>query len=314
MINVLWQIVADRRFRPKDAETQDMMETVNALFAKDNYKALSLFPELRKYMPYTEMDRKLFRVKRYMRQIVEEHEEDFDESATPRDFIDVYLSEMRRQRGRSSFSKDHLLNICIDFLNAGSETTSTTLTWAVLYMALHPEVQARCLKEIDAVLGRCNLAVFSDRESMLYVQATILEIQRMSATAPSSLPHQSTKEIHINGYTIPKGSKVICNLRRFMRDPAVFEEPDRFNPDRFLSEDGKSIRKFEHMTPFGIGKRICMGETLARAELFIFFVTMLQQVEIGLDGSRPEPSEEDTTMMVTHILNPFYVTVKSRGS
>merc|ERR1712168_229634 len=109
--------------------------------------------------------------------------------------------------------------------------------------------------------------------------ATIEEIQRLSCVAPGSLPHVLTKNMSINGFDFPKGSIFMANVTKFLKDPAVFSDPMKFLPERFLSrdEDGNiSLKKIKQNIPFGIGKRICLGESFARMELFIFFVMMLQ--------------------------------------
>ena len=86
-----------------------------------------------------------------MRDIVKQHKETFDEDNL-RDFVDVYLKEMRTTPD-ASFTEEELLVVAMDMFTAGSETTSTTLAWAVCYMITHPEVQARVQAEIDAGLG-----------------------------------------------------------------------------------------------------------------------------------------------------------------
>ena len=85
---------------------------------------------------------------------------------------------------------------------------------------------------------------------MPYTHATILEVQRLSYTAPASLLHYATEDIEVESgsesYTIPRGANVICNLRKFLLDPIVFEDPDKFSPSRFLNKDG-SLVKYEQV-------------------------------------------------------------------
>ena len=98
-----------------------------------------------------------------------------------------------------------------------------------------------------------NLASnFSNR--LPYTHATILEIQRLSYTAPASLLHYATEDIEVKSgsqsYTIPRGANVICNLRKFLLDPDIFKEPKQFRPERFLDSDG-SIVKYDQVRHFG---------------------------------------------------------------
>ena len=114
-------------------------------------------------------------------------------------------------------------------------------------------------------------------------------------------------------YTIPADSLISANLRHFLTDPSVFPDPKRFWPNRFLSPDGGSVVKYEQMVPFGLGKRICMGEGLAKSEIFIFFAVMLQKLTWEVDPEMPRPDPEDVTMRVTTIPLPFHVKVKARS-
>ena len=112
-----------------------------------------------------------------MRDIVKQHKETFDEDNL-RDFVDVYLKEMRNSPD-ISFTEEELLVVSMDMFTAGSETTSTTLAWAVNYMITHPEIQARVQAEIDTVLGDRPPSL-EDKEALSYTVATIMEIQVQS--------------------------------------------------------------------------------------------------------------------------------------
>jgi cytochrome P450 len=308
VINILWQIVASKRFDPKAEETKEMMHFINNQFTR-RVSIATFFPQLKPYLPFTENDLQLFKLKEIMGSYIEEHE-DYLDTANPRDFIDIYLTEMKRSPDSPNFCKEQLVNIIYDFFMAGTETTSTTLAWAVLFMILHPEVQEKCRAEVDSFLG-ARLPSQDNRNGMIYVQATILEVQRLSTTAPGSLIHSNSENINVGNYVIPKGAKVVANLRKFLLDPEVFKDPEVFNPDRFISNNG-TIRKYEQMVPFGIGKRVCMGDSLAKNNLYIFFSMMLQQMVLGIDPDSPRPDPTDTTMPMTHILKPFNVTVTER--
>ena len=112
-----------------------------------------------------------------MRDIVKQHKETFDEDNL-RDFVDVYLKEMRNSPD-ISFTEEELLVVSMDMFTAGSETTSTTLAWAVNYMITHPKIQTRVQAEIDTVLGDRPPSL-EDKEALSYTVATIMEIQVQS--------------------------------------------------------------------------------------------------------------------------------------
>ncbi len=182
-------------------------------------------------------------------------------------------------------------------------------------MALHPEAQTKCQDEIYRVLGSRNPTI-SDMSDLVYVMATIMEIQRFSCTAPGSLVHRLTRDVSVNCYHFCEGTRFICNVTKFLLDPDVFTNPDKFVVGRFLSDDGKSIKKYEQFVPFGIGKRICMGESLAKNELFIFFVKTLQRVNLTVppDHSKhPHPDPTAYSSGITLIPDPFYVQLTPRS-
>ncbi len=192
---------------------------------------------------------------------------------------------------------------------------STSLLWSVLLLALHPGVQKKCQEEIDRVLGSRN-PITADMTELVYVMATMMEIQRFSCTAPASLPHRLTKEATVNGYRFGEGTFILCNVTKFLLDENVFPNPDQFVVDRFLNDDGKSIRKYEQFVPFGIGKRICMGEALAKNELFIFLVKILQRVNLQVPPEQngyPCPDPKAYSTGITFIPDPFYVQLTPRN-
>ena len=129
-----------------------------------------------------------------------------------------------------------MLVIILDLFLAGAETTSTSLKWAVLFMTLNQEVQDKCREEITNVVGsrQPNLA---DMAKLVYCQATILEIQRLSCTVPSSLNHRVMEDTNIEGFLFPKDSIVIANFYYMMKSPAFWDEPSVFKPYYALCEE-----------------------------------------------------------------------------
>ncbi|XP_060977721.1 cytochrome P450 2J2-like isoform X2 [Dama dama] len=175
----------------------------------------------------------------------------------------------------SSFREENLIYNTLDLFFAGTETTSTTLRWGLLYMALNPEIQEKVQAEIDRVLGQSQQPSTAARESMPYTNAVIHEVLRMGNIIPVNVPRQVAVDTTLAGYHLPKGTVVMTNLTALHRDPAEWATPDTFNPEHFL-ENGQ-FKKRESFLPFSIGKRMCLGEQLARTELFIFFTSLLQK-------------------------------------
>ncbi len=114
---------------------------------------------------------------------------------------------------------------------------------------------------------------------MPYVSAVLLESLRSASLVFISVPHSTHEEVKLGGFTIPKGTNIMPSIFHVHHDPDHFKEPDLFNPDRFINAEGKFVND-ERVMPFGVGKRVCLGQTLAEKEFFIFFTGILQQYEI----------------------------------
>ena len=174
-------------------------------------------------------------------------------------------------------------------------------------MILNTDVQLRVQDEISSNIGTRS-PTMDDVHSLPYVMATIMEIQRLGVIAPGSIMHILLKDHQFNGYHFEKGTSFVSNLTKFLLDPMIFDSPHTFNPDRFLDENMK-IRKYEQFVPFGIGKRICMGDSLAKNEMFLFFVRLMQRV--SFEPTSNIPSIHDVTPGITRTPHPFEVKVKS---
>ncbi|KAI9467402.1 cytochrome P450 [Lactarius psammicola] len=153
----------------------------------------------------------------------------------------------------------------------GADTTVSALQTFILAMTLYPEVQRRAQAEIDQVVGSSRLPDFSDQDALPYVQAVLKEVLRWHPVIPLSVPHKVIESDTYEGYYIPAGSTIIPNAWGMMHDPAIFAEPDRFQPDRWLSPDAPAFPN----QAFGFGARQCPGRFLARASMWLNIVGIL---------------------------------------
>jgi cytochrome P450 len=169
------------------------------------------------------------------------------------------------------------------------ETTVTTLRWGILFMMLHPHVAERVQEEIDAVVGRDRHVQMSDKSAMPYTQATLNEMQRLGNILPFNMQHMTTADTNLQGHFIAAGTIVLPQLSAVFIDADVFPQPYAFLPERFLDADG-SLKRVDELIPFGLGKRQCLGESLARTELFLIFVTLMQKFSFRLIPGQPSPS------------------------
>lgn len=214
----------------------------------------------------------------------------------PQDIVGDYIGERTRKKltdpeTAASYEDEHLLAVIAALFGAGVDTTATTLRYAWLFLALHKDVQKKCQEELDAVVGRDGLPSWELHKIRLpYVDATIKEIQRCADIVPIGLPHAATHDTEFRGFLIPKGAWIVSNLNACHRDPVHWPDPERFDPPRFLEEDGRHLkRNTPSFLPFAAGKRRCIGESIASMELFLHVAQMLHQFNIDFpEGFVPD--------------------------
>ncbi|XP_078485023.1 cytochrome P450 2D27-like [Ciona intestinalis] len=219
---------------------------------------------------------------------VSQHKSTYDEHNV-RDFIDAFIGEQKKETD-VSFTDLQLIQYVRDLYVAGTETTTVTLRWAVLCLIHHPEKQNKLRKEIFDVIGQEKTPSMKDKAQMPYTCAFMQELFRFRTLAPLGVPHKITNDVQIEGWSIPKGTWLLCNLWAVHNDPDLWDEPSKFKPERHLDEKGNFVQS-KHVIPFSVGPRHCLGEQLARMEIFIFLVSMVQKFEFLPDPNEPQLSE-----------------------
>ncbi|EIN07331.1 cytochrome P450 [Punctularia strigosozonata HHB-11173 SS5] len=174
---------------------------------------------------------------------------------------------------------------------AGSDTTVSGLQTLFLVMANDPDMQKRAQQELDSVVSSERLPEFHDQEKLPYITAICKELIRWQAIVPYGIPHAASEDDDYNGYYIPKGSVVICNIWGILRDPELYPKPELFYPDRFI-KDGELNPEITDpaLSAFGFGRRICPGRWLASQALFITVASVLSVYNIAQpldDNGRP---------------------------
>ncbi|KAJ8376314.1 hypothetical protein SKAU_G00068940 [Synaphobranchus kaupii] len=306
--NVICCLVFGDRFEYTDRQFQDLLRLINeAVYLEGSSWAqlYNTFPWIMRRVPGPH--RKIFehwdKVLSFVRLKIKEHKNDWDPSA-PRDYIDCFLAEMEKWKddAGAGFNEENLCYCTLDLFAAGTETTSTTLNWGLLFMVKYPDVQEKVQAEIDHVIGQSRPPSMADRPNMPYTDAVIHEIQRMGNIIPLNLARMAVKDTKLGDYIIPKGTMVLGTLMSVLFDESEWETPHTFNPGHFLDAEG-NFRRRDAFMPFSAGKRVCPGEQLARMELFLFFTSLLQRFTFS-----PPPGVEPTLeyrMGATHSPQPF---------
>nr|XP_008260834.1 steroid 21-hydroxylase isoform X1 [Oryctolagus cuniculus] len=236
------------------------------------------------------------------------------EAGRCRDMMDYMLHGVGRQReeqGPGQLVEGHVHMAVVDLFIGGTETTAITLSWAVAFLLHHPEIQRRLQEELDLELGpdaAGSRVSYKERARLPLLNATIAEVLRLRPVVPLALPHRTTRPSSISGYDIPEGTVIIPNLQGAQLDETVWEQPHEFSPDRFL-EPGKSPR----LLAFGCGARLCLGEPLARLELFVVLARLLQAFTL-LPPAGTLPSLQPLSCSgVNLLMQPFQVQLQPRG-
>jgi len=139
-----------------------------------------------------------------------------------------------------------------------------------------------------------------------------MELLRVTSIVSTGNPHAVTEDVEFHGYLIPKGTAVYSSLYSTHHDPEVWGDPENFRPERFLSKDGTRAERHESLIPFSIGKRSCLGELLARDQLFLFITSLVQRFNIVPEAGKPKPTLDPKLGQLTLEPHHFSVILKDR--
>ncbi|XP_031548545.1 steroid 17-alpha-hydroxylase/17,20 lyase-like [Actinia tenebrosa] len=223
----------------------------------------------------------------------QQHQETFDENVT-RDYTDALIrakiaAEKEDNLNKKFLTDDNIISSLTSIFTAGSETTATTLCWAIIFLLHFPEIQNLLQEEIDDIIGGDDTPKLSNKKELPLLEAFTSEVLRMTYVTPLAIPHKTTQGTLFEGYHISKDTMVIVNLWSLHHDASIWKDPFKFDPKRFLDEEGKyAPPPGGDLLPFSAGPRGCMGEVLARTELFLFLSHLLQRFKFEtISGCEP---------------------------
>ncbi|XP_013395423.1 cytochrome P450 2C15 isoform X4 [Lingula anatina] len=313
--NVTNSLVFGERFQYDDPKFQQIMKNM-----MDQFKYFLLaqnavvYPFLR-YIPgdpfklhYTFKHMGISR--KFLQERIQKHMAEYDPDNI-QCFTDAYIKALKAEKDKEGtyFTEFQLLTTVEELFFAGMDTTVATLRWALLLLILYPDLQKKVHDELDSVIGSRRVSM-EDRASLPYTEATLLEIQRFGCIVPI-VGHCTTDDVEILGYTLPAGSTVTACFVSVFFDEEIWNNPDKFDPARFLDENGKLGKIPDCLTPFSLGRRVCLGESLAKMELFLFFTNLLQQFSFTIPAGEEKPSLKSQWSIVRSP-RPFRVEVHRR--
>ncbi|KAG1359277.1 cytochrome P450 89A2-like [Cocos nucifera] len=220
-------------------------------------------------------------------------------------YVDSLLDMELPEEGGRKLTEEEMVALCFEFLNGGTDTTSTALQWIMANLVKHQDIQAKLLEEIEGVVGKDGEEIKEeDLQRMPYLKAVIMEGLRRHPPGHLVLPHRVTEDVILDGYLIPQNASVNFMVAEMSWDGKVWEEPMEFKPERFLaggSGEGVDITGSREikMMPFGVGRRMCPGLRLAMLHLEYFVANLVREFEWkAVDGEEVDLSEKLEFTMV----------------
>ncbi|XP_037369342.1 cytochrome P450 2D14 [Talpa occidentalis] len=294
--NVITSLIFGRRFQYDDSRLSRLLGLMEQSLKEDSNLLREVLNAIPVLLRIPGLAAKLFAGQKgfmsILDELIAEHRLSRDPDQPPRDLTDTFLDQVEKAKGNpeSSFNEENMRMVVSDLFFAGMVTTSTTLVWALLLMILHPDVQRRVQEEIDEVIGQGRRPEMADQARMPFTMAVVHEVQRFGDIIPLGVPHMTSRDIEVQGFLIPKGTTLFPNLSSVLKDETIWKRPHRFHPEHFLDAQGRFVRQ-EAFMPFSAGRRSCLGEPLARMELFLFFTCLLQRFSFSVPAGQPPPSD-----------------------
>jgi len=212
-------------------------------------------------------------------------------------YVDSLVDLELPEDGGRKLTEGEIVTLCSELLNAGTDTTSTSLQWIMANLVKHQEIQQKLVDEIERVVGKeAEMVREEDLNAMPYLKAVIMEGLRRHPPGRLVLPHAVTEEVTLEGYVIPKDATINFMIAEMGWDEKVWDDPMEFRPERFL-DGGEKIditgsREIK-MMPFGAGRRICPALNLATFHLQYFVANMMREFEWKtVDGEEVDFTEQ----------------------
>nr|GMC96715.1 cytochrome P450 CYP736A12-like [Ipomoea batatas] len=201
----------------------------------------------------------------FFERIIDEHEhatKGGNSTQTTKDFVDIMLEIRRSGETLFEFTREHVKSMMVDLFVTSMDTSSTAIDWIMSELLKNPEIMKKVKKEIERQVGYDRMVEEEDLEHFEYLEMVIKESLRLHLIVPLLVPHASIEDCIVDGFHIPKKSRIIVNAWAIARDPNVWSDPEKFIPERF-NENAVDYRgkHFEYL-PFGSGRRSCPGMQL----------------------------------------------------
>ncbi|CAL8117112.1 unnamed protein product [Orchesella dallaii] len=298
--NVLWRLVTGISYDLDDSRMENVIRLSNEfLLSATNGGDISItFPFLRDWFPeWTERNRQTkcsTDLRDFVQKLVKEHRNSHFDTSNPQSFIDVFLAKIDLNQNDLIFN-EQLIYTLLDLFQAGSDTNSNTLAFLLLYLVMHPHVQDKVHKEIDAVIPKGSDVTAELKSRVPYCTATMLETFRYASLVSLTPYREAVQDFQFRNYVIKKGTAIMINIQGMHFDEEVWGDPQVFRPERFLikTEAGFNTidkEKANLVMAFGGGRRVCLGQNLSETTVLMYFIAMLRNFRFELVHGGVTPS------------------------
>ncbi|KVH98187.1 cytochrome P450 [Cynara cardunculus var. scolymus] len=234
------------------------------------------------------------------------------ESDISLDFVDILLDV--QSKTATSLTTQSVKALILDMFAGGTDTTPPSIEWAMSELIKHPRMMKKLQQEAREVAQGRSMINEEDLEKMQYLKAVIKETLRLHPPAVLLLPREAIKDVKLMGYDVKAGTQVVVNTWAVGRDPSVWEEANKFRPERFLNSDIDYKGLHFELLPFGGGRRGCPGLQFAVAIIELSLANLVYKFDFQLpDEKRGEELDmSETTGTVVHRKSPLLVMATPR--
>ncbi|CAB3370180.1 Hypothetical predicted protein [Cloeon dipterum] len=319
ILNSQWMLIAGKRFEYEEAKFVQILNLATSFLQNFDGSGgiISHLPWLRFIAPdasgFTDLNNAILPMQQYFQEIIADHKREFDVNAAHDNLVDLFLAEISKQKEPSQvFNEKQLLGTLFDLFMAGMITLSDAMGNMLHLLAERPELQKELQEEIDQVIGRNTLPTMDYYNKMPLMRAFNLETLRFSSIVPIGVARRAMKDTTLLHYRIPKDTVLVPVLDQVtVRDEEYWNEPQTFQPDRFLSADRAELKINEReKVPFGFGKRRCPGDLITSQTMFVFMASILQSFTILPDKEKERKME--WVEGITFTPPPFTGSIRAR--
>ncbi|KAF3438667.1 hypothetical protein FNV43_RR21431 [Rhamnella rubrinervis] len=260
---------------------QEMLEEYQELVG--GFSVGDFFPSMEFIHTLTGMKSRLEQIFRRFDQLfdllVTEHLDPMREKEEHKDLVDILLDIQKNGFLEMPLAMDNVKAIIMDMFVAGTDTTFITLDWGMTELIINPKVMDRAQAEVRRVVGERRVVLETDLPQLHYMKAVIKEIFRLHPPAPVLLPRESIEHVMIDGYDIPAKTRIYVNAWAIGRDPETWENPETFEPERFVGSNMDYKGQDFELIPFGAGRRGCPAITFGSAAIELALAQLLHSFD-----------------------------------